>query len=67
MIAAKFASEIVNRFPDLLAEQIAIQTGAIQVSVPVNAQYPRLDLSLTISPMNRRNSHHRPPKTTPSI
>jgi hypothetical protein len=67
MIAAKFASEIVDRFPDLLAEQIAIKNGTIQISAPVSAQYPRLGLSLTISQMNRRNSHHRPPKTTPPI
>jgi len=37
MVAAKFASEIVDRFPDLLAKQIAIENGTIQVSTPVSA------------------------------
>jgi hypothetical protein len=48
IIAAKLTSEIVDRFPGLLAEQIAIENGTIRGSTPVSAHYPRLDLSLTI-------------------
>jgi hypothetical protein len=66
MVAAKFAGELVDRFPDMLAKQIAITNGTTQRSAPVSSYYSESDLSLTAS-MNRRNSHHRPQKITPYI
>lgn len=67
MVAAKCASEIVDRFQDLLAKQIAIANGNIQESTPVSAYYSRSALSLTTSLTNCQNSRHRPLKTTPPI
>ena len=67
MVAAKFASELVDRFPDMLAEQIAITNGNIQRTAPVSAHYPSQICYLMISLKNHQNSRQRPQKTTPPI
>ena len=67
MVAAKFASELVDRFPDMLAEQIAITNGNMQRTAPVSAHYPSQICYLMISLKNHQNSRQRPQKTTPPI